>query len=202
MKRVFMGIRLTGSLNQVLDEYCERLQIQLPAETLKTIQWVCAENRHLTLRFLGDVTSGQIAELKMLMSSSVQTWRDCGVSDTKTGLSLNIKAIEQFPQITSRYLVASMANCLQLSTLVSELQRQLAGRDLDQADNPRYYRPHITLANWSDNLRVGNDLQTLLKGNNLHLQSTLGADCIELYESHQGPNGSSYRSLLSVPLIS
>ena len=146
------------------------------------LRWLPAENWHLTLRFLGEVTveqqAGLIAGLAGCLPDNLQPglggFRLGGFPDTKKPV---VVALELQPEPGWQVLVRSLEK-LALA--------------LDFKPDSRGFRPHITVAR----LRKRQPVTCPWMSKELWVQF----EDLVLYRSHLGPDGARYKALFSESL--
>jgi 2'-5' RNA ligase len=175
--RVFIAIPLPGDLNAklvALQQDFRRLQLEAA--------WVREAGFHLTLRFLGDVDSTQIAPIESCMTATAQHCHP---------FSLSLAGVGVFPHASSpRVLwVGVQDGTGDLRHIQQRLDAQLRQVGLPPENRP--FAPHLTLARLKRVLRRGDFLATL----KVHRETMLGqldVDHIELVESQLHPSGARY----------
>ena len=75
--RAFIAIDLPDQIHQCLDKVADELQARLEEVP---VRWVPANNIHLTLKFLGDVSTKNLEVLKNLLETEVSTHESFEIS--------------------------------------------------------------------------------------------------------------------------
>ncbi len=153
------------------------------------IKSVAAENLHVTLKFLGDIESGQVATVLDAVREVVVGQPAC---------SLTIRGMGAFPRVTRPAVVwAGLAHAETLVTMANEFESLL--QPLGFQPERRAFVPHLTLA------RVRNHPpEALLELLQLYETTDFGtADVItvDLIHSELRSEGPRYTVLESMPLV-
>ncbi len=187
--RAFIAIELPGEIQQHLDQVAAQLKQRLNG---LPVRWVPANNMHLTLKFLGDVSVANLEILKeVLLSEAAQV----------TTFEVSVGGIGAFPNAQRpRVVWIGVEAPPELEALQSSLENRLARLGYSREDRP--FSPHLTLArvsrsaSSSDIRQIGGAVQASKVG-------FLGATCVQeirLYKSDLQPGGSVYTCLFSARL--
>jgi 2'-5' RNA ligase len=175
--RVFIAIPLPSDLKAKLVALQQEFR-SLPLEAT----WAREAGMHLTLRFLGDVDSSQIAPILSCMTATAQ---HCHL------FSLALAGVGVFPHESSpRVLWVGVRD---VTGDLQHIQQGLEARLMQVGFPPenRPFTPHLTLARLKRVLRRDDFLATL----KVHHETVLGqldVDRIELVESQLHPSGARY----------
>ncbi len=169
-----------------------RLFVALPvpeevADDLVTLQsgvpdarWVPAENFHVTLCFAGEVQGSTMRDLEEELSDIAGP-----------PLSIAIAGVDQFSSGKQpRALVATVERSDRLERLqqkVSTVARN-CGIEVDR----RKFRPHVTLARFSNGAETGHHLAQFMASHSTFKAGPWIADHFALYSSRGGRSGSIY----------
>lgn len=184
MIRAFFALPVSVTLEQQLTAQRYHLEEQLFREPLR---WVPAQNYHITLAFLGDISGRDIPKLESIA-------RDVAKHHQSSLLTVN--DIAWFPSVDKPRLLAALIND---SSLLDKLQQDLL-RQLRQQGfelERRKFRPHITLARagW------GAQAQPFTTREETNEQGMVtDMDELVLFESQLLPDGSYYQPLLALLL--
>jgi RNA 2',3'-cyclic 3'-phosphodiesterase len=175
--RVFIAIPLPVDLKAKLVALQQEVR-PLPLEAT----WARETGLHLTLKFLGDVDSSQIAPIVSCMTATAQ---HCHL------FSLALAGVGVFPHESSpRVLWVGVRDVTgDLRHIQQRLDAQLAQVGFPPENRP--FTPHLTLARLKRVLHRGDFLATL----KVHRETVLGqldVDHIELVESQLHPSGARY----------
>ena len=129
--RIFIAINLPADIKKYLAGF-EKKWTDLPAK------WVGAENLHITLVFLGDVTDQELGEVCMAVKEVIVRQK---VFD------INLSTIGYGPdgKLPPRMVWASGPKNKDLSLLKKDLEEVLLGK-VNFKPEERTFSPHITLA--------------------------------------------------------
>ncbi|WP_299011811.1 RNA 2',3'-cyclic phosphodiesterase [uncultured Shewanella sp.] len=168
-KRVFLGFSLTEQQTRVIS----LLQSQLP----NNVRLVPKANLHMTLAFLGQISSHQLSQLnEQIELINKRTFK----------VTLNELAYWQKPNILCLKGVANDANLLQLAN-----DTQWIAKKLNLHQSEYNYTPHITLCR-----KAKPTMEALI--NSISLSAlTLNPTQLHLFESYSGEHGVKYPILES-----
>ena len=170
--RLFVGLSFPNHIRQSL---C------VLASGIDGARWVKPESLHLTLRFIGDASKGQAADLDAalsVISEPVFALRCSGLGHFGRGDKV-------------RALWAGIAPNQGLSRLQEKVER--AAFHVGFGDEGRKFKPHVTLARF----RGGNprNLGEYLNVHGAFSTEPFLVSSFTLFESHMGHGGSHYVSL-------
>lgn len=179
--RLFFAFGIPPSENERLRPVVETLAVDLPAA-----RWVDPANRHVTIRFLGQVNEDALK----LVSAAGQR----AASQSRPG-KISIAGIGAFPKMgRARVLWAGIedheATAAQLSQVLDD---ELAAEGFEREERP--YKPHLTLARFKTPARVPAHALDLLSG-----AACFSLDTLHLMESHLSSSGARYEVRESFPL--
>jgi len=156
-----------------------RDQIALMQSGLDNVRWVAPENLHLTLRFLGDLDGGEVADLDAALAGIAAPCFEialAGLSTFGNGRKVNALALG----------VEAPEPLIRLQTKV-EKAVQRAG----QPAEGRKFRPHVTLARFKG--APGTKFGPYLQRHGLFRCDPVAVDRFQLISSKLTPNGPIYR---------
>ena len=132
--RVFCAIALPRDLHERLTTHIKRLRDIVPDARAS---WSRADNIHLTLKFLGDITLPQVEKLSEAVSRSVEDFAPFKIVLEQTGF---------FPAHGSPRVLWIGVNDLEgkLGELYARLEDETANSGFHK--EPRPFHPHLTLA--------------------------------------------------------
>jgi 2'-5' RNA ligase len=180
--RSFVAIAPDASLRERLDEFADELarQPDLPA-----LRWVRAENRHLTLRFLGSIPVERVSALLDALAKALAPHHS---------FALSLDSVGWFPSpARPRVLAASLRACAPLAELAAAVEGAVVAAGCEP--EPRAFRPHITLGRVRGRVR---GLEPLC-GPSFH-SAEMEVRSVKLFESVQGAGGVRYQLLGERPL--
>jgi len=170
--RAFVALELQPPLRAALEGLQARLRPRLGE-----LRLVRPEAIHLTLRFLGETTAGQVEALRPALAAAA-----AGCPSTE----VPVAGAGTFPERGSpRVLWVG----LELPPAVLELQRacERAARAAGFAAEPRPFQPHLTLGRWRDRAPRP-ELPAVDLG-------TARLDTLVLFRSETRPDGAVYSQL-------
>lgn len=131
--RAFIAVEISREIRGELI----RIQTELKNSLRGDISWVQPENIHLTLRFLGQVTDKQMAEIKVIVASIAKKIQQ---------FNLDLGVIGAFPDISSPRILWVGINFgfNQLNEINAELEDKL--ETINFAVGEKYFHPHLTIA--------------------------------------------------------
>ena len=169
-----------------------RLFIALPVpeeitEELTTLQsgvpdarWVPTENFHVTLCFAGEVQGGVLRDLEEELSDIAGP-----------PFSVAIAGVEQFSSGKQpRALVATVEKSDRLDWLQQKVST--VARHCGIAVDRRKFRPHVTLARFSDGAETGHHIAQFMASHSRFHAGPWVADHFALYSSRLRPDGAVY----------
>jgi 2'-5' RNA ligase len=133
--RAFVALELPGVVRARLAEVQARLRPRLPG-----LRWVAADSLHLTLRFLGDATPGELVTLA----------RDVGAAAAACPRAIvRLTGLGVFPE---RGAPRTLWVGVDLPAAFLELQRacEIAARSAGFEPERRPFTPHLTLGRWRE----------------------------------------------------
>jgi RNA 2',3'-cyclic 3'-phosphodiesterase len=192
MPRAFVAVLLDESTKRAVSAQIERLR-----PLSKAVAWVPAHNLHLTLRFLGDQTEEQLAELVPALEEAAS-----GVP----AFTLSLKGLGAFPGLEHpRSLWVGVSDgaqeVLRLQTRVAEaLERR--GTPIEA----RAWQAHVTIGRVADEKRwrregVAELRAALVRGAATPF-GTMPVNSIALMRSDLYTSGARYTGITSVALSS
>ena len=187
--RAFIAIELSSEIYARLNEVEDQLQKRLEAGV---IRWVPAQNIHLTLKFLGDVSLANLEVLKKILASEVSKYAPFEISVGELGA---------FPSIRRpRVIWVGVQAPQDLSILQHGIETEMAG--LGYAPENREFSPHLTLGRISRNAssqdlrKIGDVLST----NKVGYLGAARVFSVNLFRSDLKPGGAVYSKLMTAPL--
>jgi len=186
--RAFIAIDIPSEIKQAISNQTASLR----TNSGHTVRWVSIENIHLTLKFLGEVSSANLELLKQAIQG------ECAQT---APFSISVETLGCFPN-PRRPRVLWVG--LSAPPALNRLQRQIesiAAR-LGYAPEDKPFFPHLTIGRVREQASPA-ELQTL---RNLLQQTTLASPGsfsiteIHLYKSDLKPEGPIYTRLATAPL--
>ena len=189
--RAFIAIELSAEIRRSLDQISNQLRHSLKGAP---VRWVPADNIHLTLKFLGNVSLANLDLLKESIRNEVARHNP---------FELSVGELDAFPSIhRPRVILVRVQAPAELSQLQRNLEEQT--RRLGYEPEERPFAPHLTLGRVSRNasnnevVHLGQALETSRVG----FLGAMQVDRVNLFRSDLQPTGAIYTSLLSAQLKS
>lgn len=139
--RAFLAARLPLDIQKALDQTIARLKAKLPEGA---VRWVRAENIHLTLKFLGEITPSQVDKLVEAAAPYLRPL---------SPFELRAIGLGVFPQPAKPRViwVGVKGDETRLNSLQGGLESGLASEGFEPGE--RGYHPHLTLGRTRRDLR-------------------------------------------------
>jgi 2'-5' RNA ligase len=186
--RSFIAIELPAPIQNQLDG----IITQLKGPMTGVVRWVPAQNIHLTLKFLGDVSPANIEILINMLRAE---------SSRQKSFSISIGELGAFPSPhRPRVLWAGVSATPQLDALARLVESET--RKLGYPPEARPFSPHLTLGRVSKNASAHQVRQVAKVLAGVKVAHLGNADIHEvvLFKSILTPKGAEYSALLKVPL--
>ena len=187
--RTFIAVDLPPPVLDALGQISDQLQSKLPD---RPVRWVNSEKMHLTLKFLGDVSSENIGMVERILQSEAAK---------RPVMEIGIGGIGAFPKTRHpRVIWIGIEAPSELFDLRRGIEDGVArlGYNYDKYD----FTPHLTLgrisrkASATDVRAVGNVLHDFQVG----FIGVARIDAVHLYRSDLHPDGAQYTRLFSASL--
>jgi len=188
--RAFIAIDFPTEIHQRLDQLTGELKSRLPNVP---IRWVPGKNIHLTLKFLGDVSTTNLEMLYAIVRSE---------ADKHSVFEIGVGELGAFPSIKRpRVIWVGVEAPTELSALQTGIENETTR--LGYAPERRPFSPHLTVGRVSRNVT----------SNQVHQISDVLSDCkvgflgatrvqsVNLYRSDLQPSGAKYTRLYWADLI-
>ncbi|MEJ2412531.1 MAG: RNA 2',3'-cyclic phosphodiesterase [Anaerolineales bacterium] len=187
--RTFIAVDLPSSVRDALGQVSNQLQSKLPATP---VRWVNYQKMHLTLKFLGDISTENISMVEKILSSEAAK---------RQAMEIGIGGIGAFPKMRHPRViwigVEAPSELFDLRRGIEDGAARL-GYNYDKYE----FTPHLTLgrisrkASVSDVRKVGNVLNDFQVG----FIGVARIDAVHLYRSDLQPDGAIYTRLFSAEL--
>jgi RNA 2',3'-cyclic 3'-phosphodiesterase len=186
--RAFIAVEIPHEIQQKINKESARLR----SETGGLVRWVPAQNMHLTLKFLGDVSPSSVEFLVQMLRNE---------ADAASCFSLQLTGLGAFPSIKRPRVILIG---IQAPAALTALQRGIesASRRLGYEPEERPFSPHLTLGRVKQNATVGEQqkIRHIIEGIQVDVLGTARVDSVHLFKSELKPNGSVYTRLFSALL--
>jgi len=190
--RAFIAIELPSPIRQALAAIEAEIQAQAGAEARKAIRWVPAENMHLTLRFLGEVSSGNLQALAGMLRSE---------ANRHPAFSFSVGGLGAFPNPRRpRVIWVGMEAPGELTALQKAIETET--NHLGYPAEERPFSPHLTLGRISQNARPEevNLVARALGEVKVETVGQVQVRQVHLFRSDLHPSGAVYTKLFSFDL--
>lgn len=188
--RSFIAIELPNELQQHLERVICSLQ-ELVSEL--PVRWLPVNNIHLTLKFLGDVSSSNISMLTEILQAEAAAVKPFEVSIGEFGT---------FPNINRpRVLWVGVQASQELMNLQRRIENETAR--LGYAPDTRPFSPHLTLGRVSRNANPSQvrGISDALRSYKLGFLGAARIQQVNLFRSDLKPDGAVYSKLFSADFI-
>jgi len=189
--RAFIAIELSLEIQNKLDQVIQLLRGNLDHVA---VRWVPAENIHLTLKFLGDVSLTNLEILKKILQGEVARYESFEISVGDLGAFPSIKR----PRVV--WVKVQAPNDL------AQLQRSIEDGTtrLGYSREERGFSPHLTLGRVSRNAdsRQTNQVGEVLSATQVGFLGAMRVPAVQLFRSDLRPSGAIYTRLFSASLKS
>jgi len=187
--RAFIAIELSSEILHRLDQVAKELKSKL---INMPVRWVPADNIHLTLKFLGDVS---IANLEMLTKILG------GVVSVHHSFEISAGGLGAYPKIHQpRVIWIGLEVPPELLAIQHNLELETARLGYTREERP--FSPHLTLGRVSRNATPA-ETQAISKVLETTKVGFLGATRVKtvfLFRSDLNPGGAVYTRIFSAPL--
>lgn len=179
--RAFIAIEMPSEIQASLSQVSANLAAELAGIP---IRWIPAENIHLTLKFLGDVSISNVELLKGILSAEAVL---------HTPFEISVGELGAFPsQSRPRVLWVAVQAPSELQSIRSGLENETAR--IGYSREKRTFSPHLTLGRVSRNAN-SREVRKVCEVLSHHKVGFLGAARVEklhLFRSDLKPGGAVY----------
>ena len=188
--RAFIAIDLTQDIRNQIDAVTQKLRCQ---GNTNSIRWVPAHNIHLTLKFLGEVSSTNLELLKKIISQE---------ASRNQSFEFSVKGLGAFPSVhRPRVIWVGIDAPPSLLTLQKGIENET--QRLGYTNEDRGFSPHLTLGRISHNASPNEVRQIgdILSHTEVGFLGKTVVRNIDLFRSDLHPTGAVYTSIFQAPLI-
>jgi RNA 2',3'-cyclic 3'-phosphodiesterase len=187
--RAFIAIDLPKEISERLDEVS--LELRQKLENVP-VRWVQVGNIHLTLKFLGDVSLGNLEILTQVLQSEVAAHKRFEVSIGNLGAYPNMR----HPRVVWVGVEAPQ----DLPSLQRGVENSMARLGYAREDRP--FTPHLTLGRVSRNAssKETHVIGEVMDGCKVGFLGVAPINTVHLYKSELNPSGSIYTKIHSCQL--
>lgn len=180
--RLFVAIPIGDDIREALG----RFRTELSGRD-ETVRWVASHLLHITLKFLGETSEGDVAGIQ----TALETVRCQPFDITVCGLGF-------FPNERAARVFWAGLEAEPLPSLVDAVEASL--RPLGVPAEPRPFRPHLTIARSRQDRPMSRAFQTATEGARGRVWGRFRAEEFSLYRSELQSTGPRYTVLRSYPL--
>ncbi|MDR7535270.1 MAG: RNA 2',3'-cyclic phosphodiesterase [Armatimonadota bacterium] len=185
LHRTFIAVALDPALRRALEDCQERMR-----QAGARLRWVHPEHLHVTLRFLGAIPLAQVARATVAAREAAATVEPFEI---RLG-GLGVFPGPRRPQVV---WVGTREGAEALGGLAAALAAALRRHGFPE--DPRPFRPHVTLARVKDQQRWGDVVRAIEQHRDVEIGRQRVAK-IEVMESQLTPEGPVYTVRKEVPL--
>ena len=186
--RTFIAVDIPPIIQQAIWRHVENLRKSIG----DCVRWVPVHNIHLTLKFIGDISTANVDLLTQMLRAE---------ADSCPSFDIAVGGLGSFPNSRrARVLFIGIQAPAELEALQHGIESACAR--LGYESDPRPFSPHLTIGRVRDHL-TSSDQQNLRKTLDETKIDSLGiarVDSVHLYKSELKPGGSVYTKLFSAPL--
>jgi 2'-5' RNA ligase len=186
--RAFIAIEIPLEIRAAIGSATALVQEEIGS----SVRWVSTENMHLTLKFLGDVSPGNVEMLSEMLRAEADLFH-C--------FDLHLGGLGSFPNL-KRPRVIFIG--IQSPPTLEALQRGIesASRRLGYESEERGFSPHLTIGRVKQNMTATEQqsIRHALEATRIDSLGTARVDSVHLYKSDLKSTGSVYTRLYSAPL--
>ena len=187
--RAFIAVNLSQEILERIDQVSNELRSSLKDVP---IRWVPIENIHLTLKFLGNVSTANLEILKDILGKVVSNHHECDIS---------VGGIGAFPKPHNpRVIWIGMEVPQELVSLQKNIEIETARLGYSQEHRP--FSPHLTFGRVSRNAST-QDVHAIADLLETYKVGFLGAarlKTVYLFRSDLKPDGAVYTPIFSAAL--
>ncbi len=190
--RAFIAIELPEELRQHLGDIEKQIQAGAGEAARKAVRWVPASNLHLTLKFLGEVSTANVQALsRMLQTEAGKHQR----------FDMTIAELGAFPNLRRPRVIWVGSQAPEALTVLQKAIEAETRRLGDPAEE-RPFSPHLTLGRISQNARPDEVSQVARALGEMKIGEIgrVHIDRMHLFQSDLRPSGAVYTSLYQFEL--
>lgn len=190
--RTFIAVDIPSHIQQTIQQKTELLRKDLGASL---VRWVAVENVHLTLKFLGDVSSANIDMLTQMLRAEAELVH---------AFDMQVTGLGSFPGLKRpRVVFIGIQAPAGLEVLNRGIESACARLGYESsAESKRGFSPHLTIGRVRQDVPPAGQqkIRRVLAETVVDSLGTARVDSVHLYKSDLKPNGSVYTKLFSAPL--
>jgi len=190
--RAFIAIELPPEIRQALSEIEHEIQNRTGAGAQKAVRWIAAENMHLTLKFLGEVSRANMQILAQMLRTE---------ASRHPTFDFSVGGLGAFPNLRRPRVIWVGAEApAHLKKLQKAIEAEI--RQLGYPTEQRPFSPHLTLGRITQNARPEEVSQTARALGEMKV-GTIGrihVTHLHLFRSDLRAGGAVYSKLFSFKL--
>lgn len=195
--RTFIAVDIPHSIQEAIQQQINALRKVIGDSP---VRWVKADTIHLTLKFLGDVSSANVEILTQMLHAEADSCHPFDISISRLGSFPNSKR----PRVLFIGIQAPACPEPGRRAELEALHRGIesATAKLGYESESRPFSPHLTIGRVKQGASPG-DLQKIrraLEETTIDSLGTARVDLVHLYKSDLKPTGAVYTKLFSAPL--
>ena len=187
--RTFIAVDLSAEIIDEIDSIITYFKTQVPEGALK---WVETDNLHLTIKFLGDISKAQLADVKVMIAAELRYFSSFVISVQELGMYPN----KNHPRV----IWLGIKGGQPLINMHQKLDQALIEAQIPKEGRP--FSPHLTIARVRR--RTDPDIAKVigrtLSNFRVDFLGEFPIEQVHLYQSELTRQGPIYTRLLSVPL--
>ena len=190
--RAFIAIEMPEAVRLRLGEITRQVQARAGEDARRAVRWVPASNMHLTLRFLGEVSTANVQSLARMLQTE---------AEKHSGFEITIGELGAFPNMRRpRVIWVGSEAPGELSALQKAIEVET--RKLGYPAEERPFSPHLTLGRISQTARPDEITQVARALGEVKIGevSRVRVDRVHLFRSDLRPSGAVYTSLYQFAL--
>ncbi len=177
--RCFISINLPEKLKREIHDTTEELR-----RRKSDVKWVLAENLHITLKFLGEVSEDAVKELQRGLSS---------VAEKSNSFRMGLRGLGMFPdKRRPRVVWIDLIDTDELKKLQEMVEKATITLGFEKEDRP--FSPHLTIGRVKSFMGMGY-LLTAVEAIKDKDFGNIGVDAFSLMKSDLKPSGAQYTTL-------
>ena len=177
--RAFIAVEISAATIERIAAAMDDLKPKLPG-----VRWVAPANFHLTVKFLGDIETHQVAAVGNALEPVITLFPRC---------TINAKGLGVFPGLRKPKVLWVGFMGEELTQLAKRIDAALL--PLGFPAEPRAFTAHLTIGRWRQHEhRVGDLKQELARWRDHDFGATL-VDRVTLFQSVLKPTGAVYSTL-------
>ena len=189
MLRAFIAIHIPRPVREAIGQSVMGLY---RAVSRSTVRWVALENLHLTLKFLGDVSTSSLSSLQQMLAAE---------ASRHAAFQIGAGTLGVFPDLKHPRVIWIG---LQAPPALSALQHgvEAAMERLGYPPETRPFSPHLTVGRVQEHVasQYLNNLRAAIEASQVGDLGSLGVEDLHLMKSDLQPGGPKYSTLFTAPL--